>query len=510
MSSSILRCRLLPQRIPAAGQSRTTGFTPITENQIAQSLHLSSIPLHWSIAPDLTTQLVDRVTGDLDRLLPQQPLLVAAFTASIHRLVADWSEHFGDDSYFDYDQQETATTDASRLLLGNFCMSAVRAIQTAAITAGLASTDDDLKLRRKLAAPAAPSFIIDNSVRQDTTYTLGMEDKPSRYLPPAIAELTKRGLSCGVVEIEREATDHQPNWWIIANKGALYAAAYDFNWVVFGAMTAYCVGYRTADHMFWCPVINRRDNKDEVTPHADGTVAKLFGTGMMEKGVCPWLSQWFPGVSDLEPHVPSNEPQTHEYTIHGRDHLSSSSDDSSADSSDGDKSGDFIGSGSFPRTTLCDARSSGAISAGPYQFRGTWIGYLGEPSAVHVTITTLLSAGHHGVVYNGNLVGKGTPHTKVAIKASDDPDTLLAEYFKYEALKIPMGLYLPKCYGLFLTSHSAFLIMGLVSCPKRKGRLSKAERCVYEFSCLLLTNCTEAPYLRRCAPCIRQDGPITT
>ncbi|KAJ7911022.1 hypothetical protein B0H13DRAFT_589646 [Mycena leptocephala] len=167
---------------------------------------------------------------------------------------------------------------------------------------------------------------------------MGMEDKRTSLLPWAAAELSKRGLSCRVVEVERQAPQHQPNWWIIPNKGALYSAVYETDWIVFAGTTVYCVGYHIGDHMFWCPVYNRRDLGQEVDPNTPADLAAIFGTNAPEwncqtglpllvmaimlqgaKNSCPWLLPLFPTLFGLEFPIPSGTPDTTEFSSHGRD-----------------------------------------------------------------------------------------------------------------------------------------------------------------------------------------------
>lgn len=213
--SAVLRCRLQPQRISTSNiPSRNTGFTPISEGQAVQAQQLST-PTRWSIAPDLGNKLIEALENDLDMLLPQNPALYDALSQAKLRLFNDWGDCFGDDTAYDYEDQESATTDASRLLLAGFGTAAFRAIQTAA-TASTAQ----LKFRPKLAAPAASSFKIDNGLclNSTTTHIMGMEDKRASLLPWASVELVRRGLSCGVVDVEKEAPKDQPNWWVVANK----------------------------------------------------------------------------------------------------------------------------------------------------------------------------------------------------------------------------------------------------------------------------------------------------
>ncbi|KAJ6591149.1 hypothetical protein DFH09DRAFT_1306776 [Mycena vulgaris] len=185
--SAISRCRLLPQTISISNvPSRNTGFTHISEGQVLQAKQLSA-PTRWSIAPDLGNKLIEALENDLDLLLPQHPTLKGILTQATLRLANDWSDLFGDDTAYDYDQQESATTDASRLLLLGFGTAAFRAIQTSATTAGTTTSTAQLKFRPKLSAPAASSFKIDNTLclNSAATQIMGVEDKHASLLPRA-------------------------------------------------------------------------------------------------------------------------------------------------------------------------------------------------------------------------------------------------------------------------------------------------------------------------------------
>ncbi|KAK6996098.1 hypothetical protein R3P38DRAFT_2566222 [Favolaschia claudopus] len=504
--SAILRCRLQPQRIAISNlPSRNTGFTGISEGQIVQAEQLS-VPSRWSMAPDMSANLIASLEDDLDLLLPQHPTLQAALTRATHALADNWSVHFGDQADIEYDQQETATGDASRFLLHTFATVAFRAIQTAAAPIGSTAA---LKFRPKLAAPTASSFIIDNAIclNSASDHLMGMEDKRASVLPWAVKELSRRGLSCGVVDVETEAPKHQPNWWIIANKGALYSAAYNMDWVIYGGMTVYCVGHRVGRHMLWSSFYNRRDIGDEVTPHTAENVAKVFGhelpapgvqtglpllamavilKGILSSGSCPWLSQMFPLLSALVFALPSGNPDVEEFTNYGRDHGDSSDESSSDSGNDGDPSGDFIPRGvldtRFPPVTQLSAVNTIVIAK--HKFTGNWLGELGESSGQSIEIISRLSEGRHGIVYTGILTRHSRVVAKVAVKASDDKLRLLAEFSRYKELQDLMGSYLPRCHGICITSRSAFLITSFVQDQGQKSKLTKAERCTAIYICL--------------------------
>ncbi|KAJ7094523.1 hypothetical protein B0H15DRAFT_126766 [Mycena belliarum] len=215
------RCPLRPLSVPAqsygAGSSRC-GFRPRIFSPEKRNSHLSAKgklckPSSWSVAPDLGNKLTEALESDLDLLLPQHPILHDAITRAILHLVNEWKDHFGDNAVYDYDDQETATNDACRLLLVAVGTAAFHAIQAAA-TLGATSTAR-LRFRPKHAAGAASS-VFDNALylNSATTNILGVEDKRASLLPWASMELVQRGLSCGVVDLENEAPNlkNQPNW----------------------------------------------------------------------------------------------------------------------------------------------------------------------------------------------------------------------------------------------------------------------------------------------------------
>jgi hypothetical protein len=284
------------------------------------------------------------------------------------------------------------------------------------------------------------------------------------------------------------------------SKGALYAAAYDMDWVVFGGIAVYCVGHRIGHHILWCPVYNRRDQGDEVIPQTD--LATIFGDlpppsepqtslpllilaiilkGIINKGHCPWLPPRFPRLSGLTFGIPPGEPHSEKYNSFGRD-ASDSSDESSSDSgNDGDESGDFPG-GSARRTDnssrLTRSSAPTTLVSGQHRITGTWHGELAQSAGFSVQIMERLSEGCHGIVYAGALAQNGRVVSTVAVKASDNMRGLLEEFSSYKALNELMGPHIPRCYGLCVTSRTAFLVIARLNDRKPGHNLTKAERCV--------------------------------
>ncbi|KAJ7190503.1 hypothetical protein GGX14DRAFT_407941 [Mycena pura] len=485
--STVLRCRLQPQRLEIDNlPSRTTGFTPISAGQVMKAQRLS-IPTHWSIEPDLDKKLIKALEDDLDALLPQHPVLTTALADATRRLADSWNADLGDDSDFDYGQLETATGIASRFLL----IFGTRAFEAIRATASLSALNE-------------PSFIIDNGVCLNSpgNNVMGMEDKRASLLPWAVMELSTRGLSCRIVKVEARAPKRQDNWWIVVNKGALYTAAYGMEWIVVGGMTVYCVAYRTRNHMLWCPVYNRRDPGDELVPETANSLDSIFGDvpasqdpqtglpllvlavllkGIMGKRQCQWLEVMFPALFELSFAAPSGEPSLREFNEYGRDAGDSSDEASSGGSSDGDDSSDFVGGGPAPhdntssRITRSSA-STATVVSGSLRFTGNWRGELGRSTGHSVEITERLSEGFHGMVYAGVLLRNGRVVSTVAVKASDDKQSLLAEFLRYNDLKDLMGAYIPRCYGICIASGTAFLVTALVHDRNSRPTLTKAER----------------------------------
>jgi hypothetical protein len=276
---------------------------------------------------------------------------------------------------------------------------------------------------------------------------------------------------------------------------------YEMDWLVFAGITVYCVGYRSGKHMFWCPVYNRRDTEDEVTPNTPAALAAIFGseppsphpqTGLpllviaiMLKGAekhYPWLSPNFPALFNLHLPIPVGNPDTTDFSRYGRDPGGSSDESGSGSGSegnDGDKSGDFDG-GPAPlgdkSTRITRLSGSTTLVSGQQKFTGNWLGELARFTGHSVHIRNRLSEGCHGVVYAAELVRNGKLISAVAVKISDDKHGLLTEFSRYEELKERMGPYVPHCYGICVASGTAFLITSLVHDHGPKHELTIAER----------------------------------
>ncbi|KAJ7891828.1 hypothetical protein B0H14DRAFT_2560533 [Mycena olivaceomarginata] len=87
---------------------------------------------------------------------------------------------------------------------------------------------------------SANTCFVDNSIqaRNNPRHLLAIEEKRYAVRPPAVVELCTRGVEChcgAELEIGRSPDFPlaQPNCWLIANKGAMYAAEYQTDWVIF-------------------------------------------------------------------------------------------------------------------------------------------------------------------------------------------------------------------------------------------------------------------------------------
>ncbi|KAF8209665.1 hypothetical protein K438DRAFT_1753318 [Mycena galopus ATCC 62051] len=319
--------------------------------------------------------------------------------------------------------------------------------------------------------------------------TAAVEDKRPALFPPALRDFVKRASAGRVMEVEVSngqirAPEDQPNWWLIANKGAVYSVVYNSRWVVFAGVTAYCVGIRIGDHMLWCPVYNRRQAGDETTPDRPNAVQDIFGTDLPEprndllllflailvRGVSGDLvASWFPRVQAVALNIPPGAPSaTAEYDGYGRNIQRSSTDSASED---GDRSGDYV-----PGHSAGHARSGATLSAGADHLNGEWSGPLTDCPTHHVLVGERISNGFHGDVYRGTLLENGLPLAPVAVKVSDQPEALLTEFNCYQQLQQKMNTYLPRCYGLCVVRETAFLVTALVKDRCKERQLDKAER----------------------------------
>ncbi|KAJ6558400.1 hypothetical protein B0H19DRAFT_1150975 [Mycena capillaripes] len=408
---------------------------------------------------------------------------------------------------------ETATTEASRLLLVAVA-EAFTAIQTHTGTAL-----DRVQLERQQPPLNVPSCKMGHSLKRVSVsegkpYTIGVEDKRPIGFPFVLAQLLRRA-SCGVLDTQIADVSEQPKWWIVANKGALYAGAYDVNWVVFAGLTALCVGHRSGPHMFFsAPFHNRRDENDEFTAATlDPATAltHIFGdephpaapqTGLLllflaialrganDKG-SPWVRGMFPQLSALNFTPPPTASQPHpEFTPTGREIDADANESDEHSASSNNDSGDNYTSSSGSERSLAPT----PLLSGHHRFTGKWYGDLRHPDGYSVKILDYLASGYQDTVYAGELLQKGRTVSAVAVKVSDDSDALMAEFRRYLALQKLMGDSIPRCYGLCVSWNTACLITSLVPNHAPSRKLSKAERGLFT---------------QRCERCIRQAGLTT-
>jgi len=187
----------------------------------------------------------------------------------------------------------------------------------------------------------------------------------------------------------------------------------------------------------------------------------------------PWLQQSFPSLSGLQFTAADRDPilrqQAGQYTGTGM----KKEDIEKASKRSGDKSGDY------KPTKGAQALAPNTLWSGPRSFDGRWYGELADPAGYSVTIVRPLSYGSHGVVYAGQLWQAGFPVSEVAIKVSDDAETLRAELARYEELKDVMGHHIPRCYGVLAVDNGAFLVTELLE--SRDTVQSQHERAaIYE------------------------------
>ncbi|KAJ7212482.1 hypothetical protein GGX14DRAFT_564241 [Mycena pura] len=492
--SGFLRVRLPPPRFTVSSPPPSLGsYTKISADQVLACAHFS-VPVHWSIAPDLCERLIDAASLDLDSLLLQHLNLTPGLTAVVADLVRQWDRNFGATPREDHSKGlETATNEASRLLL-LAVMDAFEVIQSSTNT-----TSDPMQSERQHSPPHVRECIIDNSLKRPSVsvgkpYTVGVEDKRPIGFPSVLAELSRRA-SCGVLDTEINAVSHQPKWWIVANKGALYTGAYDVNWVVFAGLTGFCVGHRSGLHMFWSgPFHNRRDEDDEfttATPDPAATLSHAFGnephptvpqTGLLllflavalrganDKG-SPWVQGIFPRLCALSFTPPSPARQPHpEFTHTGREITNADESDDSASSSN--DSGDNYTSSSGSERSLAPT----PLLSGRHRFTGKWYGDLRHTEGYAVKILDSIASGYQASVYAGELLQKGRAVSAVAVKVSNDSDALMAEFRRYLALQKLMGDSIPRCYGLCVVWNTACLVTSLVPNHAPSRKLSKAER----------------------------------
>ncbi|KAK6988505.1 hypothetical protein R3P38DRAFT_277734 [Favolaschia claudopus] len=496
-----LRLRLLPPIAdPHLPLSLTTGFTGISAGQWL-SVPNMNMATHWSVAPDLCNQLIAALEGDLDSHLAQHPELQATLENLMQQLNTRWAKLFGSRSKRVFGDLESGSNSATETLL-EFAMDAFEAIETEAFNPSPSSQPANFEYRVKRPSPDFDDFVVDNSLKIEGVpgFLEVWEDKRWSRLPAAVRELSRRGSALGIVRVEvadaeGDVPAHQPNWWVIVNKGALYAAAYDTDWVVFAAITVVCVGWRRGDHFFWSPISNRRDFGDEVRPLTPELVEAIFGPdpplsqdgipllvlavvlkAAMSRSTRPWLSAIFQRLAQIgSPSFPDQIPPGPEtFAATGRDWHS-------APHSDSDDAKDT----SFSPNSSCGSSDMLCVSSEAHptvlvvdriRVTGRWQGELANAEGYSVHILRPLARGADGAVRAGLLMKQGIRISEIAIKVSDNYQGLLQEYACYAALVKVMGPYIPHCYGVAVTSRTAFLITALLQDHIQGTMLTKAQR----------------------------------
>ncbi|KAJ7153130.1 hypothetical protein C8R43DRAFT_1126969 [Mycena crocata] len=483
-ASEIFRVRLAPPRL-AVSSFTAHSYTKLSEGQVlAAQMSNLAVPTHWSIAPDMNSNIITALCNDLDSSIPTHPA-TPNIMATITRLQQDWQRNFGDNAFEDHSAGlEMTTSEASNQLL----MAVVEIVH-------LLTNDRDSLLKRK---PYAHSCVIDNSIKNtDDQFYVGVEDKRVIGSLRVFTELSRR-VGCGALDTEIIAATDQPNWWIIVNKGALYAGAYELDWVIWAGVAAYCVGYRKGDHIFWStPFINRRDANDELKPNHLNRIATLnfiFGNqpppqvpqvdllllflavalrGAEAKG-CAWVRAQFPNLCAVDFVEPSKLTQPHpEFSNTGSELDTIGDYDQKSSSSDSVSSGDNYSPP--PKNAVCRATTS--MILGGHRLSGKWYGDLGRHSGFSVNILRYHATGEQSMVYEGELLENSKFVSAVAIKVSEDTEALKTEFRKYRSLKQKMGDTIPRCYGLYVNSGgTAYLVTDLIPYVTPSRDLTKAER----------------------------------
>ncbi|KAJ7927121.1 hypothetical protein B0H13DRAFT_1971601 [Mycena leptocephala] len=499
MASNFLRVRLSPPLInPTPAQSRTSNrnFTPISLNQALLAAQLPDLAKTWSRAPTMGEQLVQAVASDLDTQLANVPALGDDLRQVVDELRREWSMDIDNRRSRQYEGNEHLTHNASKILLDHFVYQAFHAIQCHLRPTALDEHDYQWKQDHQI-----ESCKVDNTVFIDDNPVVLVEDKRLTDLPRVLEEVKMRASVLGKVDIK--VTDKAPvqDWSTVVNKGALYQQAYKTDFVLFFSITAVLVGYRTGTSLLWSdPIYNRRNDGNEFEPSSTPDAAQttmdalllVFGgvtagptkqTGIpllflaaVLKGAmkyAPWLQQSFPSLSGVQFNAADRDPilkqQAGQYTGTGM----KKEDIEKANKRSGDKSGDY------KPTKGAHALAPNTLWSGQRSFAGDWYGELADPVGYSVTIVQPLSHGSHGVVYAGQLWQAGFPVSEVAIKVSDDAETLRAELAIYEELKDVMGHYIPRCYGVLVVDNGAFLVTELLE--SRDTIQSQHERAaIYE------------------------------
>ncbi|KAJ7204454.1 hypothetical protein GGX14DRAFT_698818 [Mycena pura] len=285
--AATLRRWLPPHRIimsaVGVGRTATAEFTPISDRQLtaATTTLRDKLPKRWSIHESMTANIIEMAARDLDKLMSRDPTLKNDLESRVNELELQWTA-LQKAGHILGEMESRAS--ASTSLLCTFVKDAIACLQKAASRAAGRNSPADVSLGVEVAMQyrdtMTRTLIVDKGLHLPISHKcLGViDDKRPSDLPGAVYKLAKRGRSCGVVDIQlqRPLPNEQQDWWILANKGALYATAYETKWMIWASNTAYCVGHLCRDHLFWSLLYNRRDAGDEVYPHTVKNVRQVF------------------------------------------------------------------------------------------------------------------------------------------------------------------------------------------------------------------------------------------
>ncbi|KAJ7237473.1 hypothetical protein B0H12DRAFT_1138914 [Mycena haematopus] len=468
MASNFVRVRLSPPLIDPPTVRLHTDLV----NQVVLAETLDGLAKTWSRAPTMGDQLVEAVARDLDTQLANTPALGDDLRQLVDDLLREWNKDINTPRRRLKGSQQL-THFASKILLDHFVSDAFKAIQR-----HLRPSDFDEHDYQWVPEYQIESCKVDNTVFIDDHPVVLVEDKRLTDLPRVLEEVEMRGSVLGQVNVK--VTDQAPmqDWSTVVNKGALYQQVYKTDFVLFFSITAILVGYRTGSSLPWSdPIYNRRNDSNEFsrpsTPDAAQTMIDalllVFGgvtacpteqTGIpllflavVLKGAmkyAPWLQQSFPSLFGLQ-FIAADcgsilRPQADQYTGTGM----KKEDLEKASKCNGDNSGEY----DFKPTKGRQGSAPNTLWSGPLSFDGRWCGELADPAGYSVTILQPLS--------HGQLSQAGFPVSEVAIKVSDDAETLRAKFARYEELKDVMGHHIPRCYGVLAVHNGAFLVTELL------------------------------------------------
>ncbi|KAJ7490154.1 hypothetical protein B0H11DRAFT_1912174 [Mycena galericulata] len=498
-----LRTRLQPPRLKEAKATRS-GWTPVTSGQYKSAVDMGDrMPSFWSVKDGLNDGLLAALDTDLDRLFARGPAgdtLLQALKGRVLRVHTYWEDKFGSDTVMEL-RNEKVTTATSELLI-RFAIDAYGDIMK------LSQSQPARLLHSVAPIIQHKTYEVDNVIRVDggeddvesSVNLVSIEDKQPKDTPQAVFDLEMRAKALKVVKVNlKEYKETHENWWVLANKGALYSAAYGTEWQVCAGTTAYVIGHRSGRHMVWgTSFLNRRNAGDEFTgtddlgklssvfqpPNPPATPQErlhlLFLAVVLRAAIGknqPGVAALFPTLSQVPVDPPSGQPPEDDatYTASGRDVDTSPGSPPADGGSDGSGS-DYSPPGGRKRSGGGEGRAT-ELAVGSVAFTGQWEGELAERAGYRIILGDFIAHGGHGVVQEG-VIKKGNKEVSaVAVKYSDDTAALRAEFSVYKRLG-PRFPHIPRCFGLLVYFGTAYLVTELASrrAPVDLALMGKADR----------------------------------